>query len=271
MYLGKIDGHTFVVNAISSVTFYGKSVMWFLTALFLSQVILILLQRRLNGRYVIALAAVTAVVSYFLSLGLADIYNTYADSLLVTSCVNVARSIVRAGIVLPFVALGYYGKGLLDRTGFFGRPFYVRLLTGVVLLVIGIFIAIANWSVDTNNMVLGNPFLYYTGSIAGSLAVIFICSSIKSIPPLEYIGRNSLVIMAIHLDLYVLWAGLQFGKIVYRYLPYLPALTVTTVTVTLILGSAVAYIVDRFFPFVLGKTYGGRTPVMSKDKRGKDR
>jgi len=36
--LGKIDISVFITNLISSVTFYGKSVLWFLTALFLSEV-----------------------------------------------------------------------------------------------------------------------------------------------------------------------------------------------------------------------------------------
>ena len=43
--LGKIDVHTFLVNIISSVTFYGKSVLWFLVALFLAQVYFLFLRR----------------------------------------------------------------------------------------------------------------------------------------------------------------------------------------------------------------------------------
>ena len=253
MYLGKIDGHTFIVNAISSITFYGKSVLWFITALFLSQVMLILLQKRINDRGVILISIVVAAVAYFCSLALTGAYEAHSDSLLITSVINMGRTITRAGIVLIFVTLVYYGKRYADHIGFFEKPGYIRLITGFAFLAVNIPIALVNWSVDTNNMVLNNPFLYYAGSITGSLSIILLCSAVRDIPPLSYIGRNSLVIMAIHLDFYVLWAGLQVGKLVYRAVPFLPALTITTVIVTLILGCIASYIVERFFPFVLGR------------------
>ena len=276
LYIHKIDMHTFIVNAISSVTFYGKSVMWFMTALFLSQVALILLQKKIYDTYVFLGAIIIAVISYFCSLRLAVLYNMYIDSLLITSLINVLKTFARAGIVLPFVALGYYGKKVLDKAGFFDGPFYIRLSLGIGLLIINIYIAIANWSVDTNNMVLGNPVLYYLGSITGSLAIIFICSSIRIntdrfsvFTPLIYVGKNSLVIMAIHLDLYVLWAGLQAGKLVYRYVRWMPALTITTVIITLILGSIAAYVINRFFPFVLGKPFDKNRAEIFRRRSGK--
>ena len=43
LHLGKIDAETFRYNAVSLATFYGKSVLWFMTALFLSQTVMIVL------------------------------------------------------------------------------------------------------------------------------------------------------------------------------------------------------------------------------------
>lgn len=259
LILHKIDTDTFIYNAISSLTFYGKSVMWFLTALFLSELTLLSLNSLFSGKrraflYVMAAVVMIAALSYGASLWLCRLYEANRGNLPVASFINILKTVVRAGIVLPYVGVGYYmTKGDLHGsiTGHKGR--LIRLVTGLALLAINISIALYNGIVDTNNMILNNPLLYYIGGLTGSLATICICEVLPDIVPLITAGRYSLVIMALHLDLYVLWAGLQAGKQVYRYAPYPWVLATVTVLCTLVIGCIAGYVIDRYFPFILGR------------------
>ena len=258
--LNKIDVHTFTVNAISSLTLYGKSVLWFLTALFFTQCYFVLLRSRLSDKMVPLIVVVIAAAGYFLKTILENIYIANADNLLITSIVNFLRSFVRAGMVLPFVALGFYiWKWLMNNMdGFIDdnpdkKVKVFQIIKAVILLVVNITIAMINWSVDTNNMVFGNIFLYYIGGLAGSFAVIMLFKSLPAIKPLSYLGRNSLIIMATHLDCYILWAGLRVGLIIYGLMPVAPVLIIFTVIITLLLECIVIEVVNRYCPFIIGK------------------
>ena len=264
--LGKIDSHTFVVNIISSVTFYGKSVLWFLIALFLAYTYFFILRRLANDYYSIFLIILAAVFAIAFKDNLAILYVGCSESLILTSLINVLRSYVRGFIVLPFLAFGYYTfkfikrklPGLTDNT-ITGKARALYFLTGAIFLVIDICIAMTNWSVDTNNMILGNPVLYYLGGFTGSLAIILISkavSGIRSVKVLEYLGSNSLIIMATHLDWYFLWAGIKISMIIYG-LTLSNVLLVTIATlVTLMLCGIPITLITRFCPFIMGKRRG---------------
>lgn len=261
--LGKIDIHTFKVNLISSLTFYGKSVLWFLTALFLAEVYFILLRSRMNQYVVMLSILVITLVSYFLRMGLFGIYEANADSLLVTSLINFLRTFVRAGIVLPFLGFSYYiWKELADKgINEVNKTYKKRccfLATGVVLILIGIVLSMINGSVDTNNMIMSNPIFYYLGGFAGSFGMIFTCMGLPDIKVLSYLGRNSLVIMATHLDCYILWAGLTISMRVYGIIPSAGVLVVLATIITLLITTIPVYIINRFMPFVLGRPFKGR-------------
>lgn len=257
--LGKIDSHTFVVNIISSVTFYGKSVLWFLVALFLSQVYFLFLRNKLKDMWVAVAVLVIAVIAYACKIGLEVVYNLNAESLLITSIVNLARTLVRAGIVLPYLAYGYYIWKFMQKKieGFNEKPSAggraIQLTAGVILLAIDIICAMTNWSVDTNNMIMGNPLLYYLGGFAGSFAIILICKNLPAFSPVTYVGRNSLIIMATHLDCYILWAGLKVGMIIYGLIPIAPVFIGTAVLLTLGICIIPIEIINRFMPFIIGK------------------
>lgn len=257
--LGKIDSHTFVVNIISSVTFYGKSVLWFLVALFLAQVYFLFIRKKLSDIYGAIVVIIIAAVSYGCKVGLEVIYNANVDSLLVTSAVNFARTFVRAGIVLPFLAFGYYIWKLVNNkiAGFSDKPNMkgrlVQLVIGLVLLAVDITCAMINWSVDTNNMIMGNVALYYTGGFAGSFALIMLCKNLPTLRPVKYLGRNSLIIMATHLDCYILWAGLKIGMIIFGVIQIAPVFVGISAVLTLIMCIVPIEIINRFLPFIIGK------------------
>lgn len=258
--LGKIDLHTFETNAISSVTLYGKSVLWFLTALFFTQSYFILLRSKLPDRIVPPAVVVIAAACYFVSLMLNNIYLVNADNLLISSIVNIGRSFIRAAMVLPFLAAGYYvWKWLMSNMKGFAdekpekKVIIFQMIKAVILIVVNVVLAMVNWSVDTNNMVFGNIFIYYIAGLAGSFGIIMLFKCLPSVSFLSYLGRNSLTIMATHLDCYLLWAGLRVGLVIYGIVTLAPVLIASTVIITLLLECVVIEIINRFCPFIIGK------------------
>lgn len=251
--LNKITMHDFITNAIASVTFKGKSVLWFLVALFLSQAVLIILQSRLSDTCVMIVSVIIAAVCCICSVPFKTVYEGAADSYLMTALLNIPWTLLRAGIVIPFTTAGYYGCKRYDRYSDIADRTYIRAIAGIISLGLCIAVAMINWSVDTNNMILNNPLLYYAGGFMGSLSVISLCSVLPDIWLLSMIGRYSLVIMAVHLDLYVLWIGLKAGLFLYGICGISFAITVPAVIIALILGCMAAYIIERFFPFILGR------------------
>lgn len=253
VFLNKITMFDFKANIIATLTFAGKSVMWFITALFISQVILILLQSKLPDIGVIISVIIIAVISCICASLIREVYAGNEESLGVIAMLSLPKSIVRSGTVIPYVAAGYYARKYYDKYRFLADKLYIRIIACIVSFGLCVFISQTNWAVDTNNMILNNPCLYYVGGMLGSLSVISFCSLLPPIGILERIGRYSLVTMAIHLDMYVLWAGLQVGLLVYGICPKSKVLTTVTVIVTLIIGCIVGFIVERFFPFILGR------------------
>lgn len=256
LHLGKIDAPTFRFNAVSLATFYGKSVLWFMTALFLSHTVLIILQRIFPEKrdvWVVACAAVIGAVSCAAAGRLVEMTASGTLSFAQTTLVNMGKSVARAGVVLPFVTAGYYGRLYFSAHPDLLRGKGVRALLALASGVAGYLIADCRGLIDTNNLALGNPVLYYVTGFLGSIAIITLCTLLPDIPVLRVLGSYSFVIMAVHLDLYVLWAGLQVGMRVYGFLPYRPVLTVTTVAVALAIGSLIAYVIERWFPFLLGR------------------
>ncbi len=254
--LNKIDIHTFIVNTISAVTFYGKSVLWFLPAIFLAQLYFILIKKNLKKYiWLIAVVMLTAI-AYFCKLGLDSLYASYSDSLLITSVINFMRTFVRAAIATPFVAFGYLvyvGLSKID-SGKIGIRI-VCVFAGMAVL-IGVYpLAMYNGCVDLHNIILANVAVYYISAFAASLAMIVMCIGLPVIRPITYFGRNSLIVMADHLDYYILWAGIVLSMKILSIVgisnQWLFLLLI--VLIVLLLSIIVIEGINRFFPFVLGK------------------
>ena len=249
LLLGKIDGRRFYENAVSSVTFCGKSVLWYVSALLLSQILLLILLR--VGNRVLRTAAIGVIAAGCVGISYlwTALYEKQQAVLLWIPILDVSKAILRAGIVLPFVAVSRaVALRLKEKKLPAGR--LLRLLIGTAALALSILISKYHWS-DTNNLRLGNPLLYYAGGIAGSVAVIAIVSVLPEMKVLSRIGRDSLVILAVHLDFYVLWAGTKAAAFVSRLIPGNITFAVITVSVTVVLGLAAAWVIDRYFPFLM--------------------
>lgn len=281
LYINNITVENFYVNIISSITFYGKSVMWFLTALFLAEVYFILLKKNIKDSLALIFSFNIALICVLIATKLPMFYANESNLTLISIFVNFIKTFIRAGIVLPFVAVGYvlwnpvenYITFMADRLNSKSTDKITKysklleLILGAILTAICIAIAMKNWSVDTNNMIVGNIILYYLGGIFGSLGTLLLCKALPALRIIKFFGRNSLVVMATHLDCYILWAGIKITLILAGIIPIKGAIIVTLfVLFTLILETICIVTVNKYFPFVLGKKWNGLSSIKKLEK-----
>lgn len=261
-----IDIHTFWVDLISSVTFYGMSVLWFLPALFLANIGFLFLRSRLGDKKTVFFLIIIALACYSIQLKVLNpLYDAHSDSLLVTSLINFARVFLRASIGMSFTGYAYYIHKLL--AGFIPSLFetpstksgIIQLFAGIAMLLINIYLSTVNDAVDMHYIILNNVFLYYLGAFLGCYGIILICKNIPSIKIITYYGRNSLTVMACHVNFYILYAALRIALKIDQYTIHAKHYIFLTVTVVFVFlfSTVVIECINRFFPFVLGKPFSG--------------
>ncbi len=257
-----IDRRTFIVDTIDSATFYGMSVLWFLPALFLASVGFLGLKKKLPDKAVFCLLIVIAVLCYMAKLQTESVYAAYESSIAAASAIHIAYIFLRAAIALSFVGYGYYAKRMFDafskkdngaarflssRTGSFAA--------GAVLLAVNIFLSQKNGCADLRNMILNNVLIYYLAAFAGCFGIVLIFKALPSVKLVTYFGRNSIIVMACHINYYILYAGIKLAWFVDSFNTHARHYVfVAVVMITVFALSAVVIeAINRFFPFVLGK------------------
>ena len=257
-----IDKHTFIVDTIDSLTFYGMSVLWFLPALFLASVGFLFLKKKLNDKLLIFLLLFIAVAAYIIKLALEPLYFANESSLLITACIKTAYIFLRALIAQCFVGYGYYVKKWADR--FREKPIkaaavfssrITELILGILLLAANIALSVYNGCVDLHNIILNNVPVFFTGAFLGCFGIVLICKAIPAVRLITYFGRNSIIVMACHVNYYFLYAGIKlawFVDSVNKHARHYVFVAVVMITV-FALSSVLITVINRFFPFVLGK------------------
>ena len=177
----------------------GYSALWFLPALFLSECTFALLHRSKIPDTISM--AVLSVFSYAGSV----IYHT-GDGLETTPLRYVMLNMINSAVIgTVFIMVGYWFYcGIRQNEKIFGHKKMIVLYAGV--FVIDLFLAQSNHLVDLHFSVMNQPVLYYLLACMGSFSLILLMKYlIKKNRVLEYFGRNSLIIMATHLPLPILY------------------------------------------------------------------
>ena len=262
-----IDLRTFIVDTIDSATFYGMSVLWFLPALFLASCGFLYLKKKLPDRILSWLLIVIAVVAYLIKLQFAKLYSANEGSILITSLIKIVYIFLRAAIAQSFVGYGYYAKKLFDGFSDNGSKIMEKLssktgsfVSGALLLAMNLALAIPNGCADLRNILLNNVPVYYVAAFAGSLGIIQILKAIPTVSVVTYFGKNSLIVMACHINYYILYAGIRLAWLVdsfNRHAKHYVFVAVVIITV-FALSYVVIEVINRWFPFVLGKKRGKR-------------
>lgn len=267
LYRNKIDLHTFIQNLLDSITFSGISVMWFLPALFIAEVCVLFIISKINTlvlkknayRYVIAIFVplLVSVVSFYIWNGIRPIYDANGNSYVITTALGFIRVILR-GLCMSFhVMTGYMMFKLMklveDKCTFWKTGYDIAL--GVIIFVINMGLCMKNGAVDNHFMTLNNLPLYYFCAFLGSMSIILICRGFGSIRFIEFLGKNSLIIMATHLQCYILYMGILIAIAIDRYVTHAKSYIYmfNAVLFTMLIETIVIFVINKFFPFIVGK------------------
>ncbi|MCR4908688.1 MAG: acyltransferase family protein [Lachnospiraceae bacterium] len=276
-----------LLDVLQTVTLYGFSVMWFLPALFIAEMLFLLILKRFSRWAPLLVPAVTAV-ALALNAGLTALNASFGSSMVFQLFHMVAIALIRGMICMLFVAAGYAFtrflrlNPVLSLTGpepdmkkpektkiLRAVPVLIRTFVGLDLLAATFFISLINGPVDLHFCVFGKIPLYFLGALSGSLGLVILCRSLEGVSrkkilfPLIYYGKNSLIVMATHMDFYILYVSEVAAFHFIKYVNHAKSYVFNTMIVIFVLIAEVFMIelINRFFPFLLG------SPVKKRRKK----
>ena len=212
--------------------------VWFLTALFVCKNFLYLTVKYVKPKAMFVIVLFASVgVGYYLSL---------------VGFYKLPLSINSAFMGFFFVGLGYLAKPYYDllRDG--------KMLNKVITILVSFgfsYLAINyNLMPDMDYGVYGNVFLFLTGGIAGSVLCLFFSKTLNKTYVLEYLGRNSLIIMGISEPSKRAVLGV-FAKLTHNPVDVVRAsvgMSVICTIIVLIILVPVIYIFNNYLSFAIG-------------------
>ncbi|MBR1891997.1 MAG: acyltransferase family protein [Lachnospiraceae bacterium] len=210
---------TIMSDIVQTVTFYGISVLWFLPAIFGAEMLLVYIMKKAPLAIASAITVAIVALSYILNgrLEAANAIYGLLPSFAVFHLFAVA--VLRMCFCMGFLLAGYLAALFISKLRVGG---IIWAAASIVLFVVTFFVSRMNGVTDLHFMVFNNLALYLIAAISGSFALIALSGVLEAAAetlPLRLIrfyGKNSLVIMATHLDFYILYVaevgGLHFSK-----------------------------------------------------------
>ncbi len=283
---GRDGGLSTVISAvIQTLTFYGYSVLWFLPTLFGSELLFLFLLKhgagrsgedsrggRLRGLFFTLESAAAAFGAFFLNSLLEQANAVHGMDPAFSAFHLFAVAVLRILFCMVFTAAGYGAACLWSRAGslspvsFSPLTIPADLFIGADLLAFCWILGRLNGMTDLHYLLTGNPLLYFITACSGSLGIILLCKAFEGLHRmpvfrlLAYYGRNSLIVMVTHLNFYVLLTaeigGQHFTKRIQDGQGKTFLFILLTLFFTLVGEIVLIEIVNRFFPFLLGKPAG---------------
>lgn len=233
------------------LTLDGNSVLWFLPALQFSLVITFILIDRLGQLRGAIIGSILGILAFLCSIFLPN----PEDMTLPLACLlMLVRVILRSLISAIFVLIGYIGAGLFEEPVLkLKRP--IQLLLGIVLLTGCFVLSRFVPHNDFHRLYLGNGYMYCVCALSGSLGVILLSMGISAFRPLEFFGRNSLIVMCTHLDFNILYLSIKLAFLINIYVTRAKSYVFMLVIVaaTLSIETIIIMVINRFCPFLLGR------------------
>lgn len=157
-------------------------VLWFLTCLFVVEILFYILIRIQNKKYLVAVLVIFSVLGYAAKFFMPFRLPWSAD--------------------VAFVAVAFYGAAFLlkDKINLWmSRSWTAKALLAAGFMVANLIFMKLNIRVDMNNNIYGNYFYFYLAAFCGIFAWMFVSGLVGNNKILNYIGRNTLIILTCHL------------------------------------------------------------------------
>jgi len=225
--------------------------LWFLTSLFVIEMIFFGLSKWLRNNYFIMIAILVSSILVVQKFGP------------LSSGLIVPWSIDQSLFYLVFFGMGH----ILRNAGMFDNdlkksPIIISLSVAFVIFVFypSVFVKIIGLIGIPPLAMYLHQFLF---ALLGISFVIFVSQFLSSISLLNYLGKNSLILMALHIplgfNLYHMWIRGKLGVTIENLNTFGLAVTIFTVIILL----PVSYLINRYFPIMLGRGLDSQT-IMNK-------
>lgn len=238
-------------SGIEAVTLYGMSVLWFLPALFFGEIAFLFTRKHSNKRNTILITVAIAVIT---SVGAPLFKEHYPmfQSMPILWIGYFFTSILRGCFGYLFISAGYFAAEYLNSKEKVSRK---ELFLSVMCLLLSVATGLSNQRVDLHTLVINQPIFYFLAALSGSAFVILICNNIKYSKELSYLGKNSLIIMATHLDCQVMIVAINLSYFVNQYVTRAKQYVFFICLTLFVLGIelAIIYVINTYLPFILGR------------------
>jgi fucose 4-O-acetylase-like acetyltransferase len=216
--------------------------LWFLTSLYIVQVLYFVVRRR-NSQYL------EAALLLVCSIG------GYCWGSIIPYRLPVFADVALTGFV--FFSLGNY-YSFIEKRQILGQNYYYLILP--VLIFVNVLFSRLNGKISMAGLNYGNFVYFYISSISGIFAFITICKKLKRNEFISYLGRNSLIVLALHIIFFNILDFLRQNLLSIRYFELKGSLSAGLVHTIIILLAMVPFIafLNRYFPYLVGR--GRRVP-----------
>lgn len=245
------------LNVYQSLCLYGVSVLWFLPAIFFGEIMFLFLRKHLSNQLTALLVLALTIIMCFANWGLEMLNMLYGNLLWFSLLHYFLAMIIRCFFSMSFICIGYYLFYIIKRKEQFS---IIELILGILFLIITIIISQINGAVDLHFLVFSNVFFYYAASILGSLAIILLCKCLEPISNfipckiLRYYGVNSLIVMATHINSYVLYGAILVSLKLISYITRARNYIFCSSIMIIVFISEIFIIelINRYLPFMVG-------------------
>lgn len=228
---------------LKTVTTYGYNALWYLPCVYFGTLLFFAIRRRRRHGPIWAALAVGVVASFVLfdekltGLGLVSFVYCY---------------LFRVAVAAVFL----YGGSLLYRVfRALDRTRENLLLYGC--LAVSAVIAALYWlypeAFPVANLAahrLGNPYVFYLASVSNTTVILLLCKKfLFRSRLLTYFGRNSLIVMALHMDVTIRIAWVIFPQLPIDFGDRINSVII--IAMELVMFLVIIPILNRFFPFVV--------------------
>ena len=228
---------------LKTVTTYGYNALWYLPCVYFGTLLFFAIRRRRRHGPVLAAFALGLMVFYIL-------FDKRLEGLGFTSYLYCY--LLRISVAVVFL----YGGSLLYRVfRALDRTRENLLLYGC--LAVSAVIAALYWLYPEDfpmaNLAahrLGNPYAYYLAAVSNTTVILLLCKKyLFRSRMLTYFGRNSLIVMALHMDVTIRIAWVIFPQLPIDFGDRINSLII--IAMELVMFLFIIPILNRFFPFVV--------------------
>lgn len=223
--------------------FITNSALWFLPCLFCTEIIFDLLKRVLRKDNILFIGVLTICI-------IGCIYNEL-------NLISLPLELNTAFIAIGFYFCGYLWKNKAeDLFKLKIKKRWISVMLIIICLIMVVIISEINQGIYMYDEIYNNYFLAYIGGILGTFLVYMISNLIARNKILEFIGQNTLIIMCIHEPIKRIFIEIIhiISKIPIEILrTNIISIFIITAILMIILFPLII-LVNRFFPFFIGKT-----------------